>query len=303
MDVTKIPYIGPIIGMAEDIPFKFYRRCNAIVDYFEFYCDPSLYVYVETLLPLLGDFVLALLSFGWDDVLRGYLRPTSLRARSAIAGSIWEEIFGGGIPEFGEIIGSRLPGAKLIKANKVWQKTKALWVIDAAIQKVLFWWMIIDLVSDLFANWMTAVLRRAPGECQGFWTRKGYWTDAARFDYFAPALHGEPIRDKDRLGCAQLVSVGAKFYDEGAILVNQEFGTWNGRGVARLEFYWEGQRIDLSPWEYFDTTKPAELTSVARIPGPGYVEVWVRAHLFEYGFPYVVYQGGGEWAGYCYKSK
>ena len=62
------------VGLGEE-----YRSANAVVDYFESDCHPDWHVYVETLFPALGKAVLVLLSFGLDDVLRGYLRPAGGR--------------------------------------------------------------------------------------------------------------------------------------------------------------------------------------------------------------------------------
>jgi hypothetical protein len=177
--VEQIPYTIPwwqrLFKAWERAPERYYRRLNTIVDMFEWYCQDHALVYIQTMLPALGETVLALLAFDWDDVVRGFLRPSGPYARKSLVFDPRKAKWEWEIPELGEEIGKRIPGAKLIKANKIWGKTRFLWVIDGLIQRVLYYFLILDIVTEFLYNWSSAVLR-ALSECGAAYYARG--TDA-----------------------------------------------------------------------------------------------------------------------------
>jgi len=141
---------------------------NTIIDFFEWSCEGNLIMYVETLLPALGELVLVLIDFDWDDVVRGYLRPYGFVARKSMVFDPRKPKWAWEIPELGEEIGKRIPGARFFKSSRVWSATRALWVIDAVIQRALYYFMIIDVLSEFLYNWSSGILRHeacATGGC------------------------------------------------------------------------------------------------------------------------------------------
>jgi hypothetical protein len=166
--LAEIPYTIPwwrrLIWSLKRFPYKLLTRVNSVVDLAEWQCKGNMIVYVRTLLPALGEFVLGLLAFDWDDVARGALRPAGISSRrwlilgTAKAKSKLE------IPEIGEEIGKRLPGVKIIKHSRAWRATRFLWVLDGLMQRWLYYYLLIDLYSEFVYNWCTGVLR-APEEC------------------------------------------------------------------------------------------------------------------------------------------
>lgn len=177
-----IPYVGLLHYAATDVdrdnvPIlgKAWRAYNAVIDFIEFGCYPSWQVWVTTLLPALGEAVLVLVSFGMDDVLRGYFRPNGLRSFSGLnrlprrganraAGEVGEGAKLLDVPEFGEEIGKHLPGAEIVKGRKVTNVEMTLWEVDSIVQRGLYYWMIADITSDFIINWTTAIEQSQ--ECQ-----------------------------------------------------------------------------------------------------------------------------------------
>lgn len=144
-------------------------RVQSVVKFFEDPCQAPWSVYFELALPALGEVVIELLSFGLDDVIRGYFRPKGLYRRGRTG--ILARRFGkyARIPELGEMIGAHIPGADTIKGRKISSGLRHLWLIDGALQRLLFWWMIVDLLTDFLYNWTSAINKTefCQGRCSG----------------------------------------------------------------------------------------------------------------------------------------
>jgi len=181
VDPSQIPYVSAVEAATspddlDSIPIfgGVWRSINAIIDFIEFGCYPSWQVWVRTLLPAIGEAVLVLVEFSIDDIIRGYFRPTGTRGFSGLTrlpiregNRASREVREGEslfkIPEFGEEIGSHLPGAKVVKARKVTNTEALLWETDALAQRGLYYWMIADIVGDFTVNWTSAIM--ASQEC------------------------------------------------------------------------------------------------------------------------------------------
>ncbi len=136
---------------------SFIDKVNTILRVFSNPCDPPWVLYVETFFPAAGNLLLTLLSFGWDDVVRGYLRPRKLRTQPH--GRRKRRRRGGGIPELGEMIGSNLPGAEKAKGRSVQAGVAKLWIIDGVIQRGLWWWLVADALFEFAYDWASGILR------------------------------------------------------------------------------------------------------------------------------------------------
>lgn len=135
-------------------------KVNAIVKFVENPCRAPWLVYMETALPAAGNLLLSLVSFGMDDVVRGWARPKGIRSsRHGRKGSKGRggRGGGGGIPEIGEEIGKRLPGAEAAKGRHVSDGVKNLWFVDGVIQRGLWHWMVVDLTVDFFYDWSSLI--------------------------------------------------------------------------------------------------------------------------------------------------
>jgi len=133
---------------------------NGIVRLIENTCDDPWTVYVESAFPALGQAFLTIIAFGMDDVMRGYFRPTkSLRSlRHGRRGRKGGKKGPKGIPEVGETIGKKLPGADHFRNRPVVQGVKMLWVVDNVVQRGLWYWLIFDVINNFFYDWATAIM-------------------------------------------------------------------------------------------------------------------------------------------------
>lgn len=134
-----------------------FDKVNYVINAWARPCDAPWYIYVSTLKPAALEAFITLMTFGWDDVARGYLRPRGLGGRrTGKRKGKWGRRVPR-FPEIGELIGSNLPGAEAVKGARWNILGKALWRIDTAIQQALFWWLVADVTVDFAFNW-TSVL-------------------------------------------------------------------------------------------------------------------------------------------------
>lgn len=144
----------------KDAPYV--RQISGIRFLIENPCDIPWMVYFETLAPAVGrGLVVIFLEFGTDDVIRGFTRPRGVNKgrgrpkRGRRKGRrAWR-----GIPEIGNLIGSKLPGANTVRARGVTDGVKNLWRLDSAIQRVFFWWMVADVIEEGLFQWQTALIQ------------------------------------------------------------------------------------------------------------------------------------------------
>jgi len=156
----------------EDLPVigDVWRGTNAIVDFYEFGCFPDWEVWVESALESIGELGVALLGFAAGDILRRYFRPSSVRGlgglnrlkppnsqgfkpakTSRLAGKIR-------IPETGNMIGKKLPGARFIQGKQTGKAFQRFWKIDGIAQRGLWYWLIADVSADFTVNWTSAIM-------------------------------------------------------------------------------------------------------------------------------------------------
>jgi len=150
-----------------------FDKVNYVIDAWSRPCEAPWYIYIETLKPALLTAFLVLITFGWDDVARGFFRPRGLGRRT---GKRKGKRRGRGVPRFpelGELIGGNLPGADEVKGEKWSRLGKTLWRIDGALQAGLFLWLVADVVEDFAFNWTSLLYETV--WCQA--------SDLGRFSY------------------------------------------------------------------------------------------------------------------------
>jgi len=143
-------------------------KLNYIIRFIVDPCHAPIIVYFELALPPLGKAILSWFSFGMDDVIRGYYRPAkALRGnptnrrgkRPKPRGPLGKAL--GKIPgvgdDVGQWIGNRIPGREKLAGRSISQGEKALWRVDDVAQRVLFWWMVADILTDFFFEWTTLI--------------------------------------------------------------------------------------------------------------------------------------------------
>lgn len=140
-------------------PPGFIEKVNGIINFAQNPCNAPWYLYAETALPAAGKAILTLLDFGFDDVVRGALRPRGLRSHGHTRGRKRGGGGSRGIPEIGELIGSQIPGAETAKGRQISQGVRHLWIVDGVLQRLLWYWLVVDVTVDFFYNWSTAIMQ------------------------------------------------------------------------------------------------------------------------------------------------
>jgi hypothetical protein len=122
--------------------------------------------------------VVGLLSFGLDDVARGFFRPRGLKpARKFRTRQRWYAR--PTIPELGEEIGKRLYGANEIKGRAFGSVEKFAWLADGVIQRALYYAMVFDAVLDTWYNSVLALRKQGycstPNPPKAAWGPRGWF--------------------------------------------------------------------------------------------------------------------------------
>ena len=130
-----------------------FDKVNFVIDSWTTGCDAPWYIYIETMKPALLAAFITLITFGWDDVLRGFLRPRGLHPRrTGKRKGKWSRRVPR-FPELGEMIGSNIPGAEEVKGKRWSTPLKTLWRIDSAMQAIFFFWLVVDVAEEFAFAW------------------------------------------------------------------------------------------------------------------------------------------------------
>jgi len=140
---------------------EYLKGFNGIVRLIENTCEDPWTLYVECAFEPLGDAFLTLLTFGMDDIMRGFFRPTKALRSSRHGRRGRKGGRGKGIPEIGDTIGSKVEKKTtggFFSERPVTQGVRMLWVVDGVVQRGLWWWLIFDVLNDFFFDWATAIM-------------------------------------------------------------------------------------------------------------------------------------------------
>jgi len=159
-----------------------FDKVNFVIDAWTTGCDAPWYIYVETMKPALLAAFITLITFGWDDVLRGFLRPRGLHPRrTGKRKGKWSRRVPR-FPEIGELIGSNIPGADEVKGKRWSNAAKTLWRIDSAMQAVFFFWLVAEVAEDFAFEWTSLLY-------QSYWCQE---PGLGRFSYNSPGYGTTP---------------------------------------------------------------------------------------------------------------
>jgi len=138
-------------------PNGLFDQVNYIKKFISNPCDAPWTVYLELFFPAFGKAILTILTFGMDDVMRGYFRPKGVRGpwhrRKGRKGKARFR----GIPEIGEAVGSHLPGAESVRGRSVTHGVKHMWMVDGVLQRVLWYWLLVDVVVTGLFEWTSMI--------------------------------------------------------------------------------------------------------------------------------------------------
>jgi len=157
-------------------PPGYIEKVNGIMNYFEYSCDINWMLYLELAAPAAGHALLTLVEFDFADVVRGALRPRGLRShrhgRRGRRGGRGRP----GIPEFGELIGKNIPGSDDWRGRQISGGAKQLWLLDGVIQRVLWYWLVVDVTIDFYYEWTSAIMQSEA--CHEEFTNACHYTSA-----------------------------------------------------------------------------------------------------------------------------
>lgn len=128
-------------------------------------CDFGLQIYFETFLAALGKFLLALVAFGLEDVVRGRFRPAGKRGGRHGRRPGRRKPRRPLVPELGEAIAKGLPGFDEQAARHMDDGGRKLWSIDSWGQKWLYRVMIVGLVTEFWADWNSGIIKHPGSHC------------------------------------------------------------------------------------------------------------------------------------------
>lgn len=159
-----------------------FDKVNFVIDSWTTGCDAPWYIYVETMKPAALAAFITLMTFGLDDVFRGFFRPRGLGRRTTKRKGKRRPIGLRGFPEIGELIGSHIPGAQEQKGQKWSDAGKTLWRIDSAMQAGLFLWLVASVAEDFAFDWTSLLF-------ESYWCQN---PDLGRFSYSSPSYGVAP---------------------------------------------------------------------------------------------------------------
>jgi len=136
-----------------------FDKVNFVIDSWSHHCDAPAVFYIETLKPAALAAFITLITFGWDDVLRGAARPPGLGKRRWDKGKGRARKGVGRFPELGEEVGRRFPGADWLKETKWGTLGKFIWRLDMLGQQIAFYWLIAEITEDFFFDWTSLLYK------------------------------------------------------------------------------------------------------------------------------------------------
>ena len=133
-------------------------RVNFVTEMWNNPCDVPWVLYVETAIPAALDAFIAVICFDIGDVLRFVFRPANLRSgRHSRGGRKGRH---GRKPKgIRARLTNKLPAFKALTQRKVVQGVKNLWIIDGIGQRLMWWWLVVDIATFTAYNWTSAIYK------------------------------------------------------------------------------------------------------------------------------------------------
>ena len=133
-------------------------RVNAVVEMWNNPCETPWAVYVETAGPAALEALIQVVCFDIGDVLRFIFRPANVR--SGRHGSRGRKGQHGRKPKgIRAKLADKLPPFKKLQQRKMAQGVRNLWIIDGIGQRLLWWWLVIDVATGFAYNWTSMIYK------------------------------------------------------------------------------------------------------------------------------------------------
>jgi hypothetical protein len=220
---------------------SFIDKLSFVKSWFSIKCETPWIIYVETGGKALWNLALSLLSFGWDDVARGFFKPKDIR--SGRHGRKRKRRRKGGkaaIPEIGE---------------------------------GLYFWMLADVVTDFAFDWLSGILHDPASDCDNI--ARGYMeafnVPLNGRDNWIAVPHGTTLYEKWPVSMnSQLIALGdgtftivhtAQVFNDQSAAAEVQLAIV--RGGATWEWIGTSDRTSIGPFGH------ADLVASAWVEGPG----------------------------------
>ena len=131
-------------------------RVNYVIESLNNPCNAPWAVYLETAGPAALDALIALVCFDFLDIIRWLFRPAGIRSGRHLGRGRRgkKRPRRAGLPTRAL---RKLPGVSALQNRKVTNGVRTLWVIDGIGQRLLWWWLVIDVATGFLYNWTSAV--------------------------------------------------------------------------------------------------------------------------------------------------
>jgi len=135
-------------------------------------CNATTAIYVETLFPAVGNLFLSLVTFGWDDVMRGAFRPKGSvcvfrkKGKAKTRPGFLRRLLS---DDPGNAIGKKLGGNNPIKAISDTAGIKHIWIFDNVLQRGLWYVLIYGVTTDFFIDWASGIVEIACPKSDWTW--------------------------------------------------------------------------------------------------------------------------------------
>lgn len=157
-----------------------FDKVNYIVDMWSNPCNAPWMVYIETAGPAFLDVLIAIVCFDIGDVLRFIFRPTNFRGgrhgRAGRKGTAGRKPKG-----IRARLAAKLPPFAKLQQRSVTNGVRTLWKIDGIGQRLLWWWLVIDVGTGFLYNWTSMIYKSercqmalAPGAAAREHTTQGF---------------------------------------------------------------------------------------------------------------------------------
>lgn len=151
---------------------EFEKRLDWIINSLSDMCDAPITVWIEKLWKPLGELILTWYALDLKNIFTAYLRPGLFaiegrstrhwgrgekgKRRTGFSKS-WERVgtVVGWDPN--EVLGKGLWGGDELRARPLPPGAQYLWIFEGVIERLLFYWMVVDLGTTFLYNWMSAV--------------------------------------------------------------------------------------------------------------------------------------------------
>lgn len=143
---------------------KWITEFNFIKRFFIDPCDAPVTAYVETFFPAALKAIITYYTPDLKNIIVSYLRPARAMMQSkgrrkggggkkSGRGPKGSLIRGALNFDTSNEMGKRLPGAQQVRGRQVSAGIVSLWLFEGVLERVLFWFFVMDIIGEFFFNW------------------------------------------------------------------------------------------------------------------------------------------------------